>query len=152
MKIHIEISDGDDEEVIIRCKERTERIDVLEAAIENALRGDGLLILCIGSTEYYIPKKDILFFETLDGKVCAHTKERMYKTSKKLFELQGIMPSYFVRISKSCIANAKMINSLRRELTGGGEITFAGTDKSAYFSRGYYNVLKDKIEEMRSKI
>lgn len=151
MRIRIEISDSDDEEVIIRCKERTEKVSHLEQVIENAVRGDSLLVLYSANTEYYIPKKDILFFETYDGKVCAHTKDRMYKTSHKLFELEGIMPSYFVRISKSCIANIKMINSLRRELTGNGEITFAGTDKSTYFSRGYYSILKDKLEEMRNQ-
>lgn len=150
MKIRIEISDSDDEEVIIRCKERTEKISHLETVIENAVRGDNVLVLYSANTEYYIPKKEILFFETYDGKVCAHTKDRMYKTVHKLFELESIMPSYFVRISKSVIANAKMINSLRRELTGNGEITFAGTDKSTYFSRGYYGILKDKLEEMRN--
>lgn len=151
MKIRIELSEIGDEEIIIKCREQTEKIRILEAAIENAVRGDNLLVLYSANTEYYIPKKEILFFDTYDGKVCAHTKDHMYKTSHKLFELSDIMPSYFVRISKSVIANAKMINSLRRELTGGGEITFAGSDKSTYFSRGYYGVLKDKLEEMRNQ-
>ncbi len=151
MKIRIEISNCEEEEIVIKCKERTDKISHLETVIENAVRGDSVLVLYSANTEYYIPKKEILFFETFDGKVCAHTKDHMYKTSHKLFELEGIMPSYFVRISKSCIANAKMINSLRRELTGNGEITFAGTDKSTYFSRGYYSILKDKLEEMRSQ-
>lgn len=151
MKIRIEISDSDEEEVIIRCKERTEKILCLEQVIENVVRGDNLLVLYSANTEYYIPKKEILFFETYDCKVCTHTKDRMYKTNHKLFELADIMPSYFVRISKSCIANIRMINSLRRELTGNGEITFAGSDKSTYFSRGYYSVLKDKLEEMRNQ-
>ena len=151
MKIRIEISETEDEEVIIRCKEQTDKISHLETVIENAVKGDSVLVLYSTGTEYYVPKKDVLFFETYDGKVCAHTKDRMYKTNHKLFELEGIMPSYFVRISKSVIANAKMINSLRRELTGNGEITFAGTDKSTYFSRGYYSILKDKLEEMRNQ-
>lgn len=149
MKIRIEISDSQDEEVIIRCKERTEKIRLLEQTIENVVRSDNLLVLYIGNTEYYISKKDILFFETYDGKVCAHTKERMYMTNYKLFELEDIMPSYFVRVSKSVIVNVKMISSLCRELTGNGEITFTDCDKNTYFSRGYYRILKDKIEEVR---
>lgn len=151
MKIRIEISDTEAEEVIIKCRERTEKIAALEQAIENAVKGDNILVLYKDNTEYYIPKKEILFFETYDGKVYAHTKDRMYKTGHKLFELADIMPSYFVRISKSVIANVRQINSLRRELTGNGEITFSGCDKSTYFSRGYYNVLKDKLEEMRNQ-
>lgn len=151
MKIRIEISESEDEEVVIKCKEPGDKILHLEKVIENAIKGDGVLVLHSAGTEYYVPQKEILFFETYDGKVCAHTKDRMYKTNHKLFELESVMPSYFVRISKSVIANTRMINSLRRELTGNGEITFAGTDKSTYFSRGYYGVLKDKLEGMRNR-
>lgn len=149
MKIRIEISQAEDEEIIIKCKERTDKISHLETVIENVVRGDSLLVLYIGNTEYYISKKDVLFFETYDGKVCAHTKERMYMTTYKLFELEDIMPSYFVRVSKSVIVNIKKISSLCRELTGNGEITFTDCDKNTYFSRGYHRILKDKIEEVR---
>ncbi len=148
MKIHIEISDCDDE-VIIKCKEQTDRINALVAALENVVCDDNLLVLYIGNTEYYVPKKEILFFETSDSRVYAHTKDHMYMINYRLFELEEIMPSYFVRISKSVIANIKKISSLRRELTGNGEITFADCDKNTYFSRGYYHILKDKIEEVR---
>lgn len=85
MKIRIELSENGDEEIIIKCREQTEKIRILEAAIENAVRGDNLLVLYSANTEYYIPKKEILFFDTYDGKVCAHTKDHMYKTSHKLF-------------------------------------------------------------------
>ena len=111
--------------------------------------GQTELTLTIGSREYYVPKSDILFFETYDGKVCAHTKDRMYQTDYKLFQLEEILPAYFVRISKSVIANVRQISSLGRELTGNGEITFKGCNKATYFSRGYYKILKDKIEEVR---
>ncbi|MBQ7324558.1 MAG: LytTR family transcriptional regulator DNA-binding domain-containing protein [Clostridia bacterium] len=149
MKIRIEISEDAPEEIVIRCKERTEEVKLIESVVENILRGGSELTLTIGSREYYVPKSDILFFETYDGKVCAHTKDRMYQTDYKLFQLEEILPAYFVRISKSVIANVQKISSLGRELTGNGEITFKGCDKATYFSRGYYKILKDKIEEVR---
>lgn len=149
MKIRIEISEDDPEEIIIRCRERTERIKLVESVVENILRGGSELVLSIGSREYYVPQSEILFFETDNGKICAHTKDRMYQTGYKLFELEEILPTYFVRISKSVIANTRLISSLCRELTGNGEITFKGCGKVTYFSRGYYKVLKDKIEEVR---
>lgn len=149
MKIRIEISEDDPEEIVIRCRERTERIKLVESVVENILRGGSELVLSIGSREYYVPQSEILFFETDNGKICAHTKDRMYQTGYKLFELEEILPTYFVRISKSVIANTRLISSLCRELTGNGEITFKGCGKVTYFSRGYYKVLKDKIEEVR---
>lgn len=149
MKIRIEIAEDESEEIVIRCRERTDEIKRIESVVEHLIKGGSELALTIGSREYYVPKSEILFFETYDGKVCAHTKDRMYQTGYKLFELEELLPVYFVRISKSVIANVRLISSLSRELTGNGEITFKGCDKVTYFSRGYYKILKDKIEEVR---
>ena len=149
MKIRIEIAEDAPEEIVIRCRERTDEVGRIESLVENLLRGGSELVLSIGSREYYVQKSEILFFETCAGKVCAHTGDRMYQTGYKLFELEEILPAYFVRISKSVIANVRLISSLSRELTGNGEITFKGCDKATYFSRGYYKILKDKIEEVR---
>lgn len=149
MKIRIEVTPDEDEEIIIKCKQFTERTALIRSVLENFAKSESELLLYIGSTEYYVKKEDILFFETNDNKVCAHTSDRMYRTNYKLFELEDIMPSYFVRISKSVIVNIKLIESLSRELTGNGFVTFKKSDKRTYFSRAYYKQLKDKIEEVR---
>lgn len=149
MKIRTEISENDDDEIIIRCRSKTEKILQIEAAIDSIVRGRRELVLYIGDTEYYVPVNDVLFFESGGGKVYAHTNERMYTATYKLFELEEILPSSFVRISKSSIANVMRICSLHREIVGNGEISFYRSDKITYFSRAYYKLLKDRIEEMR---
>lgn len=149
MKIRTEISDS--EEIIIRCRERNSRIISIEEAIEGALRGENELSLFSDGVEYFVPKSSILFFESSDGKVYAHTADRMYTTPYKLFELESIMPSSFTRVSKSTIANVSEIAYLRRELVGNGEMGFRRCDKKVYFSRAYYKLLQYKIDEMRSK-
>jgi DNA-binding LytR/AlgR family response regulator len=107
------------------------------------------LPLRLGNTAYFVPKREVLFFETYDGKVYAHTKTGMLQTDLRLFELEQSLPYYFLRISKSTIVNVRMIASLKRELTGNGSVTFKESDKLAYFSRAYHKILKDKIEEVR---
>lgn len=149
MKIRIEIAEDAPEEIVIRCRERTDEVKLIESVVENILKGGSELALTIGNREYYVEKSEILFFETYDGRVCAHTKDQMYQTDYKLFELEDLLPSYFVRISKSVIANVRKISSIGRELTGNGELTFKGCDKTTYFSRGYYKILKERIEEVR---
>lgn len=149
MKIRTEISDS--EEIIIRCRERNEKIRSLESAIEEALRGENEISLFSNGVEYFIPKTSILFFESSAGKVYAHTKNRIYTTPHKLFELEGLLPSSFVRISKSTIANIAEISHLRREIVGNGEMGFRGCDKKVYFSRAYFKLLQYKIEETRLK-
>ncbi len=149
MRIRTETDPNGEEEIVIKCKSRNEKIILIEELIENALKSRGDLPLYNANTEYYIAKKDILFFETSDGKLYAHTKNGMYLSHNRLFEIESIMPSYFVRISKSAIVNVKLISSLRRELTGNGEIEFRDCNKKIYFSRAYYKILRDKIEEIR---
>lgn len=149
MKLITVISEDESEEIIIKCKSRSDKILLLEAAIGNVLKGQDKLSLYIAGTEYFVSKSDVLFFETEGGKVFAHTVQGMYSAPYKLFELEDIMPSSFVRISKSAVANVALISSLHRELTGNGEMTFKGCDKKVYFSRGYYKLLRNKIDEMR---
>ncbi len=149
MKIKTEICADGEEEILIRCRSKTDQIKRIEEVLENLLTGKREMVLLLSGTEYYIPIKDILFFEALEGKVYAHTKERMFTCEYKLYELETILPSFFVRISKSSIANVMAVTSLRRELVGNGEITFKDCGKTTWFSRGYYRFLRDKIDEMR---
>ncbi len=149
MKIRIEICDEGEEEIILRCKSYDERIKQVEGALNGIVKSRRELTLYIGNTEYYVSISDILFFETQNGRVYAHTPDRMYTASYKLFELENMLPSSFVRISKSSIANVMRISSLSRELVGNGEISFYKTEKKTYFSRAYYKILKDRIEEIR---
>ena len=149
LKIRTEISDT--EEIVIRCREKGERARSLEAAIELALRGENEVSLFSGGIEYFVPKINILFFESSNGKVYAHTRDKIYSSSYKLFELEELMPPCFVRVSKSAIANISEISYLRREIVGNGEMGFRGCDKKVYFSRAYFKLLQYKIDEMRLK-
>ena len=148
MKIKIEPTCEGEEEIRIRCASPTEA-QALAARIAEVIRGRQELRLLLDHTEHYVAHEDILFFEAGNGRVYAHTAERMYVAPYKLFELEGCLSPEFIRISKSVIANVRRVASLRRELTGNGEITFRGTGKKTYFSRGYYKPLHEKIEEMR---
>lgn len=148
MRIKIEISD-ESEEIIIRCREHDDKILEIERAIDNVLKGNGEMVLYSAGTEFYVAKSDILFFESEGDKIYAQTAGKRYVTTYKLFELEDLMPSYFVRISKSTIANVKAISSMRREVIGNGEITFKNCERRAYFSRGYFKSLREKIDEVR---
>lgn len=150
MKFRIEISDGTEEdEIIIRCRQKNDKIRMLENAIESILQENSELILYIRDTEYYIPKRNILFFETDGGKVKAHTDDKIYSADYKLFELEKIMPQSFIRVSKSCILNVALVEGINKNLTGASEVYFRNSSKKVYVSRAYYKLLKEKINEMR---
>jgi DNA-binding LytR/AlgR family response regulator len=150
MKLRVELIDESDQpEIIVRCHARDAKVQLLERAMETLLDADAEMVLTLGDTEYYVPKRDILFFETVDNKVVAHTRDKMYYTTHRLLELETIMPASFVRASKSCIINANKVFSLAHNLTGASLVTFYGCEKVVYTSRAYYKVLKDKIHEIR---
>ena len=147
MKVRIENAETD--EIIIRCRDANENIYALKSAIEDIMRGEREIILVSGGTEYFIAKDDILFFESSDGKVYAHTKDGMYTAPYKLFELETMMPASFLRISKSAVANLSRVSAIRREVVGNGELAFRNSHKKVWFSRAYYKLLQYKMEEMR---
>lgn len=141
--------DSDEEEVIIRCKEITPEIMQLQKTISNQSKKTQSIVLFQKDTEFYIDKSQILFFETEDQKVIAHTKTEAYETGKKLYELEEMLGGNFQRISKSAIVNVSKIYSIKKNVAASSAIEFQGTHKQIYVSRAYYKVLKDRLDEKR---
>lgn len=148
MKVKIEIDNElQKEEVIIRCQKFDDSIRRLQELIAEHEREATCMVLRKNNTEYYIPTEDILFFETAEGSICVHTAIDIYETEYKLYELQDILPGYFVRVSKSAIANINHIYSITRNLTASSIVEFKGTHKKIYVSRHYYKPLRSRLEE-----
>ncbi len=148
-KVKLEIDPEGEEEVIIRCKGLTEEILGLEAYLNNAT--SKVLELHIGNDEYFISTDELLFFETSNDKVTAHSRDKMYYTDLKLYELEERLPKSFMRVSKACILNLNAVSSLSRDITGICEVHFRNTIKKVYVSRGYYKLFREKLNEMRLK-
>ena len=146
LKIRIETDDAFEEEVIIRCKKLTPEILSLQQSLLDASEKSNQLALYKGDTEYFINLDKILFFETENAVVLAHTMNDAYETRMKLYELEDILNSNFLRISKSAIVNVKKIYSISRNLTVSSAIEFQGTHKQIYVSRAYYKVLKERLD------
>lgn len=149
MKIRIEMDDRNEEEIVIHCKTLTPQIMKLQQMLADEVNRSSQFVLYKGDVEYYINLNEILFFETENSLVVAHTAKDCYETRKKLYELEDMLPNTFLRISKSAIVNTDKIYSINRNLTASSEIEFQGTHKLIYVSRAYYKVLKEKMEEKR---
>jgi len=150
-RIKIEVDPEGPEEVVIRCKKLTPEILKLQELLETGATAPSVqkLSLAIGDEEYLVDLRKILFFETADGRVAAHTDKRIYNTDMKLYELESILPAAFMRVSKTCILNLETVGWLRRELTGPCRVGFGTSPKQVYISRMYYKPFREKLEEMR---
>lgn len=153
MKVRIEIQpDLNEEEIFIRCAGINENILEIQSLLNNLGNGTGSLALRKGETEYFVPQEQILFFETEGKNVTAHTADKMYETQYRLYELEEILPSYFMRISKSAIVNLNQIYSITRNLTASSVVEFSGSNKKVYASRNYYKALIERMGEKRRSI
>ena len=149
LKIRIEMSEDVQEEVVIRCREITPEIIRLQQLLSGDFDRSNQFLLYKGDTEYYLNVNDIIFFETEGNAVMAHTKNDMYETRRKLYELEELSGGRFQRISKSAIVNVDKVYSIKRNVTSSSAIEFQGTHKQIYVSRAYYKVLREKLEEKR---
>lgn len=150
MKIKIEIDESlSEDEVLIRCRGLTEHVTEIQKAVSEVVNTSKRFVFYRGNTEYYLALEEILFFETDGDGINAHTRDNIYQTKYKLYELEDLLPGCFMRISKSSIVNTNHIYSISRNLTASSVVAFAGTHKQVYVSRYYYKPLVNKLEEKR---
>jgi len=150
MKIRIEIDESlREEEVIIRSRALDERVQSIQAAVDDAVSSRRKMTFYKGETEYYLPFSEMLFFETDGNEIYAHTAGDSYRIKYRLYELEEILPGYFMRVSKSTILNTKCIYSISRSVSTSCVVQFQNTHKQVYVSRFYYKPLKNRLEEKR---
>lgn len=148
MKIRIELDDGlDDVEVVIKTARLTDQVDQLQQLLSKMNQPS--LVFYKDASEYFVKLEDIIFFETDGAKIFAHSRTDAYEVKLKLYELEEVLPITFCRISKSSIANVKSIYSLDKSFSGTSRIRFADTHKVVHVSRHYYQLLKERLQELR---
>lgn len=148
MKVRIELDPQMDEpELIIRAPRLTEDVARLQQLILEQKMTP--LTFYKDRSEYFVDVSEILFFETDGEKIYGHTREEAYEVRQKLYELEEILPIAFCRISKSTIVNTKQIYSIEKSFSGTSTVNFYQTHKQVHVSRHYYQLLKERLKEMR---
>lgn len=118
MRVSIrKIANKEDEQVVIECVEVTAEIKDVEAYIRN--KGTKLS----GVNEQRIMRqfhlKDVYYFEALDEKVFAYTRQDVYEIKMRMYEVEReYMKHHFVRCSKSVVMNLMLLDSISPALNG----------------------------------
>lgn len=151
MKIRIEIEENlEEDEVIIKCKELSKTVQKIQQEISDIMATKQKLCFYKENSEYYLPLESILFFETSENKVNAHTIDDIYQIKYRLYELEEILPSNFFRISKSTIVNIDKVFSISRSLASPNIIQFNKSYKQVYVSRYYFKELNIRLAGRRN--
>ncbi|MBQ4396435.1 MAG: LytTR family transcriptional regulator DNA-binding domain-containing protein [Clostridia bacterium] len=143
MKIHI-IQDENvtEPEVTVVCREISDDIRrLLDAAghKENRLTGtmDGQVFL--------LRHEDVIYIDTADKRMFIYTREQVYETPLRLYELEEQLPQAdFFRANKSCIVGIRHIRSIKADIDGRLLLTMDSGDK-LWVSRQYAADFRKKI-------
>lgn len=146
MKIRIEVDPNiTEEELVLKCANIDERILKLKQYLSGFEDDKNRIVFFKDNTEFYFPVDEVLFFETFEDSVMAHTASDVFEVKFKLYELQNLLPAFFLRVSKSTIVNTGKVYSITKNLAGASRVEFAGTNKFVYVSRNYYPLLKESL-------
>ena len=125
MKFRLIIDRESDEEIIAKVQRESD----LTRDIENLVLGyaGSSKLLVMGEDDMtYLSFDDIECVTVIDRKIYAiDCKGKKYRVKNKLFELEEILPSYFVRINKSSLANMRAIKRFKSAFNGSVDVEFA---------------------------
>jgi len=126
MKFKLIIDTEKEEEVVITAHQRTVLIDEIESLISKhtdripGYTEDDIKMLSVSEIECVT---------VVDGKTYAiDSKNRHYRLKQRLYELEQQLPSSFIRINKSTLANEACLDRFK--------VTYAGS-VDAIFKCGY---------------
>ncbi len=149
MKIRLEFDNGAQEpEIVIRCKELTDDVLRIQRILADNTKGDDV-VFYKNNSRCYFPLNDVLFFESGEHEICAHTTNDVYTVKEKLYTLEDKLPRNFVRISKSAILNTLHVFSLEKHITSYSTVSFNKSQKQAFVSRNYLKDLLARLDETR---
>ena len=113
MKITIyEDKNATDTEISIVCPQMTDEIKEIVSTI-------GLVNRTFagrkGGEVYFIPVKDIYYFESEEGVVLFYTEREIYEATVKLYKIEESLQSFrFAIVSKSVIVNLGKMQSIKK--------------------------------------
>ena len=151
LKINIEITEDITlPEISIRCNKEDKTLQKLVKLLQNFEQEHKDFLVYKEKQELYIALNEIYFFETEGEYIYAHTASDSFRTDYRLYELEQLLPSCYVRVAKSAIINTLQIYAVTKNVTASALVEFKNSIKHVYISRRYYSNLKQKLQEKRN--
>ncbi|MBO5953271.1 MAG: LytTR family transcriptional regulator [Oscillospiraceae bacterium] len=145
MKFTLIIDKEKDEEVVATVHERTALTDEIESLI---LKHAGIDRIPAYAED---DMKMLLFSEiecvtVLDGKTYAiDSRNQRYRLKQRLYELEAMLPSFFIRINKSTLANENRLDRFAVTYSGAVDAVFK-CGYTEYVSRRCFAQIKRRFD------
>jgi len=94
---------------------------------------------------YILDAAKVLYIDTVDKRTFFYTKNNVYETDLKLYELEEQLAAMdFLRANKSCIINLQQIISIKPDIDGKLLVTMSNNEK-LFVSRQYAPILRARL-------
>jgi DNA-binding LytR/AlgR family response regulator len=145
MKFRLIIDQNCEEEVVATVRQRSAITDRIEQLIREESGSSHI-------TAYTEDELVVLSFDQIEcitvenSKTCAIDSEgKHYRLKQRLYELEAILPAYFIRINKSALANEKRLDRFVATYSGGVNARFL-SGYEEYVSRRCFAVIRRRFE------
>ena len=143
MRFKLVIDNKKEEQIVATVHERSPLIDELEALISRhtdripGYTEDDIKMLSVSQIEC---------ITVLDGRTYAIDSEnKQYRLKQRLYELEEMLPSSFIRINKSTLANETALDRLSVTVVGSVDAVFKCGYRE-YVSRRCFAQIKRRLE------
>ena len=143
MKISIQTdSQIDETEIQITCRHLTpqlERVISILRILDFKLLGEK------DGESHILDISKILYIDTADKKTFLYTKDDVFESCLKLYELEEELKEFeFIRAGKSCIINVRQIQKIRADLDRKLRVTMTNGEQLTV-SRQYADYVRKKL-------
>lgn len=141
MKFRTIIDKSKDEEVVVTVHHPTPLTGEIEALVLKYAGADRLPAFTEDELTM-LPIGDIECITVLDGKTIAiHSSGKQYRIKQRLYELENMLPSTFIRINKSTLANETRLARFAAAYSGAVDAVFQ-SGYTDYVSRRCFAEIK----------
>lgn len=145
MKFKLIIDKEKDEEVIATVHNRSALTDEIEALVLKYAGADRIPAYTEDDMKM-LSFSDIECVTVLDGKTYAiDSKNQRFRLKLRLYELEALLPSSFIRINKSTLANENRLDRFAVTYSGGVDAVFK-CGYTEYVSRRCFAQIKRRFE------
>ncbi len=145
MKFKLIVDKEKDEEIVATVHSRTDLIDKIEALIQK-YAGTDRITGYLDDDIKMLSVSQIECITVLDGKTYAIDSEnRQYRLKQRLYELEAQLPSSFIRINKSTLANESALDRFTVTIAGSVDAVFKCGYRE-YVSRRCFAQIKRRLE------
>lgn len=145
MKLRLIIDKEKAEEVVITAHERSPLIEEIQALVERQ-SGQERLVAYTDDGIKMLPVSAVECITVLDGKTYAIDQMgQKYRLKERLYELESLLPSSFIRINKSTLANENRLDRFAVTYSGAVDAVFCCGYRE-YVSRRCFTQIKRRFE------